>query len=441
MANDNNRPNIPWYNMFPHSEYSIRNIDWFIKSWGEYSYRISQLEESDKTQNITIADHETRIADLESFEADITPRVETLENNVSGLQDAVSQIDNSLTDLENDVEDLESEVSDIDTRLGQTENTVRNIDVRVDYCEEAISDLQSDGTSMSNRIQANTNDITALDSRIDSLESHSVIANAGGATSAVLSTLSVDGTNYEVPQGGGGGGSTVIPNASGTPTADLTSLGVDGYVYAIPTGVDTSDLIAEEYEPTATYNTGDAVIYNGNLYTCNEDNVTGAWDGTKWTMTTCTDIANNAKDTAENIEALYSALGSFYEDTASGEDDTSSSTRSYLPGTRRTLTPGSWLITYNASFDTHELGSKQRGLYTYLKAGNDTIAQGGKYMWGSEAITDINYTNSVSISALVNVPSGSTLQITPEYRVPVNTGSGSYEVSVRVSYVCIKPIT
>ena len=437
MFNDN--PN--WYNMFPHSEFSIRNIDWLIKKYGEYDYRINQIEESDAAQNVTIADHETRITALEAFEADIAPRVDTLENDVRDLSNEVTDLDNSLTDLESDVDDIETEVSDIETRLGQAENTIRNHDGRIADCESDITDLQSADTTMSNRIQANTNDIVALDSRVDDLEEHSVIANAGGTTSATLSTLSVDGVNYSVPQGGGGGGSTVIPNASGTPTADLTTIGIDNYVYAIPTGVDTSDLIADAYDPTDSYDTGDIVIYNGKLYRANEDSITGAWDSSKWVETTIANEVEDANATADNVYNMYQALGTFYEDTASGSVSTSSSDRSWLPGTRRTLTPGSWLITYNASFDTHELGSKQRGLYTYLKAGNDTIAQGGKYMWGSEAITDINYSNSVSISCVVNVPSGSTLQITPEFRVPVNSGSGDYDVNVRVGYVCIKPIT
>ena len=39
---------------------------------------------------------------------------------------------------------------------------------------------------------------------------------------------------------------------------------------------------APDYDDTATYNTNDKVIYQGLLYVCLEDSVTGAWDGTKW---------------------------------------------------------------------------------------------------------------------------------------------------------------
>ena len=39
---------------------------------------------------------------------------------------------------------------------------------------------------------------------------------------------------------------------------------------------------APDYDDTATYNTNDKVIYQGLMYACLEDSVTGAWDSTKW---------------------------------------------------------------------------------------------------------------------------------------------------------------
>ena len=43
---------------------------------------------------------------------------------------------------------------------------------------------------------------------------------------------------------------------------------------------------AADYDDTATYNTNDKVIYNGLYYIALEDSITGAWDSTKWALTT-----------------------------------------------------------------------------------------------------------------------------------------------------------
>ena len=52
---------------------------------------------------------------------------------------------------------------------------------------------------------------------------------------------------------------------------------------------DTQDMIADEYDDTATYNSGDFCTHENVLYKCNTDNTTGIWDATKWDDTTATD--------------------------------------------------------------------------------------------------------------------------------------------------------
>lgn len=49
------------------------------------------------------------------------------------------------------------------------------------------------------------------------------------------------------------------------------------------------DIIGDAYDENNTYNTGDYCIYSDVLYKCNDDNVTGAWDATKWDATTVAD--------------------------------------------------------------------------------------------------------------------------------------------------------
>lgn len=65
---------------------------------------------------------------------------------------------------------------------------------------------------------------------------------------------------------------------------------------------------AEAYDSTSTYNTDDYCIYNGELYKCNDDNVTGAWDATKWDLTKVIDeLGGGNADYIECTQAQYDA--------------------------------------------------------------------------------------------------------------------------------------
>lgn len=426
----------PFFNKYPYTNFEQLNLDKLMELTGSFDQRLLNVETA-------VADHTVRITNLENDLESLEQRVSDAEASIDGLQDdlgslsqRVSANETAIGTINGDIDELQDDITRIDGKDAAQDDEIDSLKTRMSDAESDIVDLRG----LASQVQSNTNDIQGLDSRVISLEGAKVTANPGGTPGRQLTTVRIGTTDYEISGGGGGGGTSVTPNPAGTPTDTLSTVDIAGTIYDIPSGVDTSDMIASEYDPTASYSEGDVVIHEGTLYEATAA-TTGAWDSSKWSATTCVEIAQDAVSTAENIEALYAALGTSYEDTASAELDTSSSERSALPGTVRTLTPGAWLVTFNASFDTHELGSKQRGLYTYIEVGGNTIAQGGKYMWGSEAINDIKYTNSVSISAVVDVPSGTTAQVAPKVRVPVNTGSGSYGVSVRVGYVCIKPRT
>lgn len=53
--------------------------------------------------------------------------------------------------------------------------------------------------------------------------------------------------------------------------------------------------IADDYDDTETYYTGDYVFYQNVLYKCNDDGVTGTWDATKWNITTVADEISELK--------------------------------------------------------------------------------------------------------------------------------------------------
>ena len=73
---------------------------------------------------------------------------------------------------------------------------------------------------------------------------------------------------------------------------------------------------APDYDDTATYNTNDKVIYQGLMYVCLEDSITGAWDSTKWQNISVADYtaellpiesgsATNTKDYIDDNDFRY----------------------------------------------------------------------------------------------------------------------------------------
>ena len=80
-----------------------------------------------------------------------------------------------------------------------------------------------------------------------------------------------------------------------------------------------------DYDENTTYNTGDKVIYQGLFYVCNDDNVTGTWDATKWDAFTVADLngkllpmsTTDPDKVADRIEALETRNNIKYYTTAS----------------------------------------------------------------------------------------------------------------------------
>lgn len=73
----------------------------------------------------------------------------------------------------------------------------------------------------------------------------------------------------------------------------------EGAKNAIDAAVGTvEDIIADAYDENNTYNTGDYCIYSDVIYKCNADNITGAWDATKWDATTVADELQLKADAA-----------------------------------------------------------------------------------------------------------------------------------------------
>jgi hypothetical protein len=69
--------------------------------------------------------------------------------------------------------------------------------------------------------------------------------------------------------------------------------------------------LAPAYDINETYNTGDIVMHELLMYKCLEDNVTGAWDSTKWTRTTAGEESGGGADLDIYGEASGIAEASF----------------------------------------------------------------------------------------------------------------------------------
>ena len=71
--------------------------------------------------------------------------------------------------------------------------------------------------------------------------------------------------------------------------------------------------LAPAYDINETYNTGDIVMHELLMYKCLEDNVTGAWDSTKWTRTTAGEESGSGADLDIYGEASGTAEASFLD--------------------------------------------------------------------------------------------------------------------------------
>ena len=142
-----------------------------------------------------------------------------------------------------------------------------------------------------------------------------------------------------------------------TPTAGhgvgyaVTSEGVKN---AIDAAVGTvEDIIGDAYDENNTYNTGDYSINNDVLYKCNDDNVTGAWDATKWDATTVADeLALKQNVTDANLTTLDQTIVGAINELNSGKQDA--------------LTPTQTDGAYSSSI-TINLNDKELKIRTYGK--------------------------------------------------------------------------
>lgn len=81
---------------------------------------------------------------------------------------------------------------------------------------------------------------------------------------------------------------------------------IDGVMFA---NQEKADQMADDYNASETYNTGDYVRRENYLYKCNTDNTTGTWDVTKWDRVKVMDAVETAEDGVDNAFKTMGIMG------------------------------------------------------------------------------------------------------------------------------------
>ena len=383
----------PWYNMFPHSNYSQFNLDWLISKYGEYDQRIKTVEDA-------VADHDERLQAAETDIVDLKGRMDTAEGDIDTLEGRMDTAEGDIDALEGRMDTAEGDIDALEGRMDTAEDDIDALELVVGNANsglvKAVSDLQSDVSDINQDIidigikdQAQDNDIEGLDSRVETLETNAVVANPGG-TGSNLNSIRISGVTYLIPSGGGGGGgSSVTPNPAGAATDTLTKVDIDGTIYEIPDS--RSDVTAlqgavDDLEAAVLdIDTRIGTVINKNL-------------------------------SALNIGPALST-GDVIELTGSG----------IVPMDQTiTLGPGVYQVSYSCDFDTTNYGSTPRFLGCYIRnASTHTNLSRGKYsVFGTERAM-ITQAASVSCMTIVTVAEGNTLSLVPGIRCnssKTNTG-------------------
>lgn len=229
-----------WYNMFPHGNYGIFNLDFLLQKYGEQDERIKKVEEKNVEQDTRLDADEADIAQLQDDMSQAKSDIDALEGRMDTAEGDISDLKNRMQTAEGDIDALEGRMDtaegDIDGLQAAVGDSTTGLVKDVSDLKQDVSDIKQDIIDIGVKDQAQDNDIAGLDSRVDDLEAHSVVANPGGS-GANLNSIAIDGVNYLIPSSGGGGsGSTVTPNPAGVQPTDpeLSAIGIDALNYRIP---------------------------------------------------------------------------------------------------------------------------------------------------------------------------------------------------------------
>lgn len=390
---------LPFINKYPYTSFEAVNIDWLLNQVS----KIPVLEDK-------VNQHETRITTLEETAADHEERLTAAEGDIDALEGRMDTAEGDIDSLEEHMGTVESDIDNLEGRMDTAEGDIDNLQSAVgdesSGLVKDVADIKQDIIDINTKDQAQDNDIDALELKVNTLESHMVTANPGG-TGTALNTIQVGDQVYSISGGGGGGGSSVTPNPAGAATDTLNKVDIDGTIY----GIDIpTDITSDPYDTTATYNTGDYVIYNNKLYICNTDNTTGAWDPLKWDEVNIGEQLQSLQDQIDSIETnieVREAIFSAPMNTEPSDNDVYFIPTVLPTQNTLTLTPGVYLLEGSVSFNTATYGSRMRSLGLYIRdRDTDTNYALGKFVVRGDEPQMITTAANINISRVLTIASG-----------------------------------
>ena len=179
-------------------------------------------------------------------------------------------------------------------------------------------------------------------------------------------------------------------------------------------GSDSFEFIAKEYDPAETYNKGDVVLYNDEVYECIANSTTGAWNASKWKRTYLADVSGGM-----NIDDLEPVLlWTNPSPTANFAAQTVSLDLSGYEGV---------LVEFYATVSTQKLCARE-----YVKKGESYIGSGVKSTYNASGNLE---TNSLYTRGILHVDDNGI-----EFSVGMNGTSTANQVMIPTKIYGVKGV-